>query len=80
MWPHLYRCGNNPVSIFSPPLRTMLQCGRIYIDAEIARRSAIARWHCDRLQCGRIYIDAEMIEALKTSACKVYGFNVAASI
>ena len=56
----------------------MLQCGRIYKDAEI-------RWPYLRgqdnagLQCGRIYKDAEIRKAAGSMVLSA-GFNVAASI
>ena len=60
--------------------KMLLQCGRIYKDAEISPDKRATREAKD-LQCGRIYKDAEMA-FLHACARKTgtQSFNVAASI
>ena len=57
----------------------MLQCGRIYKDAEIGCLLDF-RLTKVKLQCGRIYKDAEMRRAATKAHMHLLGFNVAASI
>ena len=57
-----------------------LQCGRIYKDAEILRRTGRVKSRNSRLQCGRIYKDAEMFGAADLLFLTAWTFNVAASI
>ena len=58
----------------------LLQCGRIYKDAEIGASVGDEKWKATRLQCGRIYKDAEIGTLPSFAGCLIVSFNVAASI
>ena len=58
----------------------MLQCGRIYKDAEIGDGRVCTSTKLDQLQCGRIYKDAEILQVCVCLFNIPLSFNVAASI